>query len=143
MAFPFRKIVAAVEFGDDNSLAACELAARIAAQNDGTIYLLHVIPEFIAPIEGALADSELIERAAKEKLKDFAGRHIPAGIKYEIVACVGDAASGVLMTATNVGADLVVMGTHGRKGLSHLVLGSVAASVVRESSCPVLTTRRT
>jgi universal stress protein A len=143
MGFPFRKILAAVEFGDDNSLAACELAAKIALQNGGMLYLLHVIPDFIAPMEGAVTDSDLIERAAKEKLKDIVRDYVPAEVRYEVLACVGEAASGVLMVAKNVGADLVVIGTHGRKGLSHLVLGSVAEKVVREASCAVLTLKRT
>ena len=142
MGFPFRKILVAVDFGDDNALAACEFAAKIAAQNSGTLYLLHAVPDFIAPMESAVTDSDLIERAAKEKLKDIVRDYVPAEVRYEVLACVGDAAGGVLMAAKNVGADLVVIGTHGRKGLSHLVLGSVAEKVIREAPCPVLAVRR-
>jgi len=55
----------------------------------------------------------------------------------------GDPAERVLETARGLEADLIVMGTHGRRGLSHLVLGSVAERVVRESLVPVLTTHTT
>jgi nucleotide-binding universal stress UspA family protein len=55
---------------------------------------------------------------------------------------VGDTATSILAVAEEVGAELIVMATHGRTGLSHFFLGSVAEQVVREASCPVLTIRR-
>jgi universal stress protein A len=47
----------------------------------------------------------------------------------------------VVRMANEIGADLIVMATHGRKGLSHFILGSVAERVMREADCPVLTMR--
>ena len=56
---------------------------------------------------------------------------------------MGPAAKQIVEHAGKIGADLIVMGTHGRTGLSHLLLGSVAERVVRTAGCPVLTTRET
>jgi nucleotide-binding universal stress UspA family protein len=56
---------------------------------------------------------------------------------------IGEASKVILDAARDGGFDLVVMGTHGRTGLSHLVLGSVAERVLRRAPCPVLTVRRT
>ena len=64
-------------------------------------------------------------------------------MRYETLVISGDPAERVLETARGLAADLIVMGTHGRKGLSRLVLGSVAERVVRESPVPVLTVRAT
>ena len=53
-----------------------------------------------------------------------------------------DPADAIVNYATNVGVDLIVMGTHGRTGVSHLLMGSVAEKVVRHAPCPVLTVRQ-
>lgn len=60
-------------------------------------------------------------------------------VRIEVVA--GDPASEILRRARTHGIDLVVVGTHGRTGLKHLVLGSVAERVVRQAPCPVLVVR--
>jgi nucleotide-binding universal stress UspA family protein len=60
-------------------------------------------------------------------------------VRYETLVITGDSAEQVLNTARGLDIDLIIMGTHGRKGLGHLVLGSVAEKVVRESQIPVLT----
>ena len=65
------------------------------------------------------------------------------GVRCEIVTRLsGDPATGILEAEKELGADLVVMTTHGRTRIAHLILGSIAEKVVRESRCPVFTTRR-
>ena len=81
------------------------------------------------------------EQVAKEKLQEIAQKHLSGGIGYEILTRVGGAAEGILETAEAVGAELIVLATHGRTGVARFFLGSVAERVVRESSCPVLTIR--
>ena len=61
------------------------------------------------------------------------------GLAVEIVLKEGDPAAQILTTSKELGCDLIVMGTHGRTGLSHLLMGSVAEKVVRKATCPVLT----
>jgi nucleotide-binding universal stress UspA family protein len=60
---------------------------------------------------------------------------------WEVTTAAGQPAEAIVRTAEERGADLIVMGTHGRTGLSHALLGSVAEKVVRLAPCPVLTVR--
>jgi nucleotide-binding universal stress UspA family protein len=71
-----------------------------------------------------------LEAIAQEKL---------AGVSHEVFVASGNAAPEILNLAVEQHIDLIVMGTHGRKGITHLLLGSVAERVVRESPVPVLT----
>lgn len=66
-------------------------------------------------------------------------REVQDGEEYELLS--GDPVRGILQAARAWNADLIVMGTHGRRGLAHFFLGSVAEQVVRESPVPVLTVR--
>jgi nucleotide-binding universal stress UspA family protein len=63
----------------------------------------------------------------------------PSGVELDAVAIAGPPVQSILEVARSLPADVVVMGTHGRGGLDHLVLGSVAEKVLRKASCPVLT----
>jgi universal stress protein A len=94
------------------------------------------------PEEGGGADVRWAEKVSKEKLQEIAQERLKGGIRYEILTRVGDAAKSILEVAEEVGAELIVMATHGRSGISHFFLGSVAEQVVREAPCPVLTLRR-
>ncbi len=141
MAFPFRNILCPVDF-DDNSLEALDVAANVARQNDGIVFVLHVVPMMAAPT-GMSAYVEMykgLEETARDKLKDIAHRRL-TGLKYELLTDTGSPAAIILRTEKSAGADLVVMATHGRRGFSRFFLGSVAELVLRESICPVLTVR--
>jgi universal stress protein A len=148
MAPMFLRILSPVDF-HENSLAALQYTAQFARQYDATVYLLHVVPtdelhlhrEVYRPEKGGGADVVWAEKMAKEKLQEIAREHLSGGIRYEILTRVGDAAKITLETAQEIGAELIVMATHGRTGISHFFLGSVAERVVREASCPVLTIR--
>ncbi|HJU29002.1 MAG TPA: universal stress protein [Candidatus Binataceae bacterium] len=141
MAFPFRKILCPIDF-DDNSLEAVDTAGNLARQNDATLFVLHITP-IVLPPTGMPMYVDIYksqEETAARKLRQIARSHL-TGLKYELLTLVGDPASGILKTEKAIGADLVVMGTHGRRGVSRFFLGSVAEYVVRESTCPVLTVR--
>jgi CBS domain-containing protein len=142
MSYPFRRILSPVDF-DDNSLAALEVSAQIARQNDGTVLLFHVTPMMIAPT--AMPVYVDIYRGqdetAKEKLRQIAAKRLQ-GIKYELLTHVGEPAGAILRTAKRSAADVIVMATHGRRGFSRVMLGSIAEMVLREAPCPVLCVRR-
>ncbi len=149
MGEPFGKILAPVYF-DETSPAALQYAYYFARQGNGVVSLLHVVPtdEFhllrrvYNPEQGGGADVRWAEQVAREKLQELARQHLD-GVQYEIVISRNsNPAAGILATERAMGADLVVMATHGRTGIAHLVLGSVAEKVVRESHCPVFTTHR-
>jgi universal stress protein A len=134
----FTDILCAVDF-DKNSLAAVPVAAELARDHDAALYLLHVVELPPGP-EVALSFGRM-EDAARTRLERISHQKLKAGTRYELLVVTGDAAGEVLQAATRLGIDLIVMATHGRKGLRRLVLGSVAERVVREAPCPVLTVK--
>jgi len=142
MAYPFKTILSPVQF-DDNSLAALDVAKEIALTYDATVYVLYIVPIILVPGEGYIVYSlEEQEQNAKKALADMARDHL-SGAKYEILTKIGEIAKSVLDVAHEIRADLIVMATHGRTGIPHFFLGSVAEKVVREALCPVLTVRPT
>jgi nucleotide-binding universal stress UspA family protein len=124
------------------SQAALGLAQDLAARLGAEVVLVHVyaLPVYTYPgLEPALLpgfQSEVMA-AARRALDQQAAEH--GGLRA--VLREGDAATEILAVAKELGARFVVMGTHGRKGLSHLFLGSVAERVVRRSAIPVMTVR--
>ena len=149
MAESFRNILCPVYF-DETSPAALEYARHFAQHGGGTVSLLHVVPTdelhllrgIYRPEEGGGADTRWAEKVATEKLQSIAQEYL-SGTSYEIVTRLSDdPASGILEAEQETNADLVVMATHGRTGVAHLILGSVAEKIVRDSTCPVFSTRR-
>jgi universal stress protein A len=136
----FKKILCPVDF-DQNSLLALGVASELAQERKATLYLLHVVAMPPGP-EVALSFGKM-EAMARTKLERLAQGKLGRKIRYEVYVRMGDPRSEILLVAKQQGADLIVMATHGRKGLRHLVLGSVAEAVVREAPCPVLTIRPT
>jgi universal stress protein A len=142
MAFPFKKILAPVDF-DPSSLKALELAANIGKQNDGTVFILHIVPVDM-DVTGMPQYVDLIKRQEsldREKLTAIAKQHL-AEVKWEILDQMGEPADVISDVATKLPADLIVMVTHGRRGLARLVEGSIAEKVLRNAPCPVLAIRQ-
>jgi nucleotide-binding universal stress UspA family protein len=139
MALLFRNILCPVDF-DDSSMDALQLAADIASQNNSTVLVLHAVSRIVAParLTGYFDLYKSQEETARTKLAQIAHRRL-AGLKYELLTQMGDPAAIILMAERRAGADLIVMATHGRRGVSRLFLGSVAEQVLRQSTCPVLT----
>jgi len=138
----FRKILCPIDFSE-HSIAALDVALKVAQQNDAALCLLNVAPTpageaGFQPVK--MEPLPHVEKDRREQLEKLARERIPAAVQSETLVISGDPAERVLETARGIAADLIVMGTHGRRGLSHLVLGSVAERVVRESPIPVLTT---
>ncbi|MHB8383449.1 MAG: universal stress protein [Candidatus Binataceae bacterium] len=141
MALAYKTILCPIDF-DDNSLVALDKAAEIARHFGSTIILVHVLElvltsgEIYAP-PAMLEDQE---KAARAKLEVIARQKL-AGLKHEVLIYTGDVIASLTQAETKHKADLVVIATHGRKGLARMILGSVAEAVVRKSTCPVLTIR--
>jgi nucleotide-binding universal stress UspA family protein len=143
---PFEKILIALDFSE-NSTFAFDYALTLAKQFNSELTLLHVINEpvdlrgFYVPhisfeqlekeIESGAAS--MMETFCQEKMKDFTSYQtsIVSGLPYD----------EIIRKAQETGASLIVLGTHGRTGLDHLIFGSTAERVVRGSTCPVLTIR--
>ena len=142
MSYPFRRILSAVDF-DDNSLAALDVAAQIARDNDGLVLLAHVVPMIIPPTGRPVYIDlyKVQEDLARAKLDEIAQKRL-RGVKHAIQTKMGEPAGTILNLARRHAADLIVMATHGRRGFSRVLLGSIAEMVVREAPCPVLSVRR-
>ncbi len=138
MSFPFRSILVPLDF-DDSSKAALELAKQLAASADATLHLLHVIAIVLAPGEPAtivVAREDEVKAALEKIAQEQLGV-----VRHQFHTRTGDTARGIVEAARELHVDLIVMPTHGRRGLPHFFLGSVAERVVREAPCPVLTLR--
>jgi len=142
MIFPYRSILIPIQF-DDPSLLALSFAKRIAVLHGATLHLLHIVPKLRAIGEPDVSENEHTrrEKTARATLVEISNRHL-TGVKHQIRTAAASSrglAKAVVQVATEVDADLIVLKTHGRTGLSHLILGSVAEEIVRTAPCPVLT----
>ena len=138
----FVKILCPIDF-EPYSIEALEMACELAQERNATIHLLHVarIPSGDMDVPLPIVANPRWERAARGKLERIARDRLEGKVTYLIHVISGIPDSDVARVAKELGVDLVVMATHGRKGLSHFILGSVAEHVIREADCPVLTMR--
>ncbi|HUL59432.1 MAG TPA: universal stress protein [Anaeromyxobacteraceae bacterium] len=141
----WRTIACAVDFSPPSRLALVE-ASELAKRFEAALTLVHVFePASAATHDVFVAPPELFEQTVREMerllegWKSEAERIAGAPVATRVV--VGTAAPEIVQFLRQGGFDLVVLGTHGRRGLAHVVLGSVAERVVREAPCPVLVVR--
>ena len=125
---------------------ALDRALEIAASLKARIVLLYACPlPYVTALEGAMIPSgDIVEALRDAGRKGLAGaieRKRTANVDMLPKLVMGDPRACILDVAKEVGADMIVMGTHGRRGLAHMFLGSTAESVVRTSPIPVLTVR--
>jgi universal stress protein A len=144
--FPqFRKILVATDFSKASEYAL-DFARGLAKSFGGTLHVLHVVPDPVlasawseAYTYDLTALGERLRREAEQQLAKWA-QPIP-DVAVTTEAIVGSPAALISVIAADRRVDLIVMGTHGRSGFSHLFIGSVAERVVRSAPCPVLTAR--
>jgi nucleotide-binding universal stress UspA family protein len=140
---PFRHVLVATDFSECSS-AATDAAVELARRYEAALTLVHVVEIPLAAYVGMVpAPIDLvtpIHEAAREQLQ----KALASVQKRFPAACArleptGSAWEHIVAAAREVKADLVVVGTHGRTGLSHALIGSVAERVVRYCRVPVLT----
>ncbi len=136
----FKRVLCPVQF-DKNSAAALAIAKEIVQHNSGKLFVLYAVSPHADPTRvGGPAMAAHDEKVAEQEMARLKNEAL-ADVEHEAIIVIGNAAEEIVKAEHDYGADLVVMATHGRTGVSHLVLGSVAERVVRESVCPVLTIR--
>jgi nucleotide-binding universal stress UspA family protein len=138
---PIRTILVPTDFSD-HSQAAFRLACSLAHDYGASIYLLHVT-EPVAGLynEGIVIPApEALEAQLRDKLDQIQADKPAIPLERRLVS--GLAADAILETARQIGADLIVLGTHGRTGLGRFLMGSVAEVVLRKATCPVLTVKK-
>ena len=127
---------------------ALEYAMALAHQFHARLTVLHVLhlsPLELGEMEPAMSATYLEEQEteAQHLLQASLERVQRAGLQGDSLLVQGTPTQTIVDTAGEQGVDLIIMGTHGRTGLAHVFLGSVAEHVVRQAPCPVLVTRKT
>jgi universal stress protein A len=146
-----RRILVATDFSA-GSWVALERSHQLAQCFGATTDVVHAYfsPPYVAPdvmvgygaAAANLTLSELVRKEAEQGLEEFVAQAARKGIEIsEARAVYGDAASSILQVASEGEYDLIALGTHGRTGLAHILLGSVAEKVLRRADRPVLTVR--
>jgi nucleotide-binding universal stress UspA family protein len=141
----FKRILVATDF-DEAAESALDLAVDLAKKHGATITLLHAYEVPLYTYSGAppvpVDYWTPIRNAASQRLEAAVAELVKRSPEAKGMLSQGSAWEQILQAADETKADLIVMGTHGRRGLTHAVLGSVAEKVVRLSPVPVLTVRR-
>jgi universal stress protein A len=146
MTIRIQKILLPTDFSD-YSAAATKYACEMATRFDAELHILHTLeahlsstPEFAMGL--ALPKYINESRAAAEKsLTGILDPKWSAGRKVIQAVVEGSPKVEIVLYARKQEIDLIVLATHGRTGLSHVIMGSVAENVVRTAPCPVLTVR--
>ena len=137
------RILVPTDFSDC-SLDALEYAVQVARRSHASIRLLHVLEPISYGLDFTLlheSNREKMRKVIGERLSDLAKALAEALVSTDVELRGGIPSDSILDGAKTMPADLIIMGTHGRRGLSHTLSGSVAEAVLRKSSCPVLTVR--
>jgi nucleotide-binding universal stress UspA family protein len=128
--------MAAVEYG-------CALAVRLGAQVTLlTVFSAGIVATPDAVFAATAEEVSALSNAAQAHLRSVAEKAARSGLSIDCRAIEGFAGDMICEFAEQNAVDLIVMGTHGRRGLSHMLLGSVAEHVLRHALCPVLTVGR-
>jgi len=145
---PFEKILIAIDFSE-NSDYAFEYALTLARQFQAEMTIMHVINEpvdlrgfYVPHISFEQLEKE-IEEGAEKMMEKFCQTKMVDFSNYKTAIVTGIPYEEIIRKAEETSTSLIVLGTHGRTGLDHLIFGSTAERVVRSATCPVLTIRMT
>jgi universal stress protein A len=138
--FKIHTILCPVDFSDA-SRKAVQYAREFASNMGAAVYLLNVVeprPMAVDITLNYVPLEEDLEKAAAEDLKVILQEFLHSGLKAECAVEFGNPPDVILDKAAELDVNLLIMGSHGKKGLSRLIMGSVAETVVRKAHCPVL-----
>lgn len=142
----FSTILVAIDFSDSSD-NAFQLALSMAQKYTAHLVILHVINEpidlrgfYVPHISYEKLEEEIVEGAEK-MMQSFCRLHLDDFSDFKTTIVPGMPHEQILQQAEEAGADLIILGTHGRTGLDHVLFGSTAEKVVRKSKFPVLTVR--
>jgi nucleotide-binding universal stress UspA family protein len=144
---PIKRILVPTDFGDC-STPALRLAVELADKFGAELVLLHVVqdlalamPDAVMPTPVPGPDLGQLIEAGKTGLANLIEREQLGRLRPKMEVRVGSPVAEIVAAAGDLKADLLCVGTHGRTGLAHLLLGSQAERIIRESPCPVLTVK--
>lgn len=137
------RVLVPIDFSDC-SLDALEYAAQFGLHIKATITLLHVMEPVAYGLDftlGSTGERDQQRERIKVRLGKLTAALRSSGLTVDQMVRGGLPSDAILDVARVQASDIVVMGTHGRRGISHVVSGSVAEAVLRKAACPVLTVR--
>ncbi len=137
---PIHTILHATDFSA-RARSAFDLACALARDYNARLVVIHVKPPRMmgGEVHALITTPEEVDRELRGELDKL--RPHEASLKVERVLKEGDAGTEILRMAKETSSDVIVMGTHGRTGLSRLLMGCVAEAVSRKAHCPVLTVK--
>lgn len=137
---PFRTILVPTDFSEHSELAF-RLACSLARDTGARIIALHVLaPPIIGYGDGIYVPMPAVcPRESEEKLLALEAPTPNVTVEHRMVE--GEPVTEILNAAQESSCDLILIGTHGRSGIKHLLMGSVAEKVVRKATCPVMTVK--
>jgi nucleotide-binding universal stress UspA family protein len=141
-----KKILVPIDFSE-NSSSILQSAFPFAEKFSASIFILYVIEDLYSLYRFSIPHISFDElekemmASAETKMENFLEKNMNTTIPFKSKIGYGHVADEILQTAGDEGIDLIIMGTHGYKGIEKVFLGSVAEKVVRSASCPVLTLR--
>ena len=139
-----KKILVPVDFSE-NSVKILHAAIYFASKCKAHLSFIFVVQSFedysgffVPHMPVARFEEELLQSAEK-KMGEFLNEHLPPDLQHDGKVISGDVAEEIVLYAEEEAIDLIIMGTHGYKGLEKVLFGSVAEKVVKTASCPVMT----
>jgi nucleotide-binding universal stress UspA family protein len=147
----FKSILVTTDFSEVGD-HAINHAFRMAADHGAKVVLCHVVEVPMAPVPlyAQYYPPDMLTPDLEKQIKEEAQRalleRVPSDgelsqVAHEALVIRGLPSEEIVQTAKEIGADLIVISTHGHAGLKHVLLGSVAERVVRHAACPVLVVR--
>ena len=139
----FKKILCGTDFSE-SSYHALDYGLRFARHSDGTLLVVHL---FHVPTSDLLGEHTYTLNLAEVRnqmqalLDQLHATRLQGYPKTELLLDFGDPAQELIKLAGDRDVDLIVTSTHGRSGLSHLIMGSVAEKIIRHAPCPVFVVR--
>jgi nucleotide-binding universal stress UspA family protein len=137
-------VMVPVDFSKESILAA-KFGASLAEEYKTKLYVLHVMEPVHPSLRGYIVDFEQFQQRmiaqAKEDLENVIPKAVKDRIPVEFILEIGHPSYVIVEKAKELGVDVLVIATHGRTGLSHVLLGSVAEKVIRHAPCPVFVIR--
>jgi len=145
MTIEIRTILVPIDFSE-SARSVIEWAAHFARESNSKLILFHAyhLPVEFQQLEGAYLPPDFwanVKSETQASLARYEAELRESGHSVESVVREGYAATAIIDEATECGADLIVIGTHGLSGLQHMLLGSIAERVVQKAPCPVLTVK--
>ena len=152
MLFKIDKILCPLDFSD-YSYRALQIACDLATDYKAKLLLLHVVPPVPVSVTKSdvmaassttldiVAYEEAMQKNAYAELEALRKKIVPQKLKAELLVCIGQESDTIVEQANEQQVDCIVMMTHGRTGLTRLIMGSTAENVIRHAKQPVLSLR--